>query len=203
VVKLQGLAAVPAASTFPAKSVAAIVIVAVYSVVAARFADGVKVAMSLAGSYVTVPVTVVPPVPATANVKVPAAKMLAGFIASLNVALTAALSATPVAPLAGLVSVIVGGVVSTPAPVIKLHGLGTAPAASALPDRSVAAFVIVAVYDPLAARFADGVNVTVAPAYVTVPGTAAPPTPATATVNVPGAVIVAGSIASLNVAEII
>src|ERR1700733_1475832 len=36
-----------------------------------------------------------------------------------------------------------------------------------------------------------------------VPGTEAPPIPATATVNVPGAVMVAGSITSLKVADIL
>ena len=34
----------------------------------------------------------------------------------------------------------------TARPVVKVHGFGTTPAASALPARSVAAFVIVAVY---------------------------------------------------------
>ena len=54
----------------------------------------------------------------------------------------------------------------------------------------------------LGARFAAGVKVAVEPAQLAVPGTAAPPAPATATVNVPDAVIVAGSMTLLNVAVI-
>jgi len=100
------------------------------------------------------------------------------------------------------VSVIVGGVISGPAPVVKFHGLGTAPATNPLPLRSFAAFVIVAVNCVLAARFAPGTNVAVAPTKLTVPGTEAPPTPARATVNVPVAVTDAGSMALLNVAVI-
>jgi len=55
----------------------------------------------------------------------------------------------------------------------------------------------------LGARFAVGVKVACEPAYLMVPGTAAPPTPATATVNVPDAVIVAESVTLLNVAVIL
>ena len=66
----------------------------------------------------------------------------------------------------------------TEAPVVKVHGFGC-PAASALPARSFAAFVIVAVYCVLAARFAVGVKVAMlfVESYVTFPATAAPPTP--------------------------
>jgi hypothetical protein len=45
VVKVHGFGAVPATSGFPARSVAALVIVAVYWVLAVRLADGVKVAI--------------------------------------------------------------------------------------------------------------------------------------------------------------
>src|ERR1700733_16274656 len=41
-------------------------------------------------------------------------------------------------------------------PLVKLQGLGTTPAASGLPARSVAAFEIVAVYCVLAVRLAAG-----------------------------------------------
>ncbi len=75
----------------------------------------------------------------------PEAVIVTGSMASLKVALTALLSATLMSALAGLVSVIVGGVVFGPAPVVKFHGLGTAPATNALPLRSWAAVVIVAV----------------------------------------------------------
>ncbi len=45
VVKVQGFGLVPAASALPAKSLAAVVIVAVYCVVAVRLAVGAKVAI--------------------------------------------------------------------------------------------------------------------------------------------------------------
>src|ERR1019366_8268795 len=63
---------------------------------------------------------------------------------------------------------------------------------------------MVALYWVLGSKFAVGANVAVlvAATYVTVPGTAAPPTPATATVNVPGAITVAEFMASLKVAVI-
>src|ERR1035437_9188825 len=44
-------------------------------------------------------------------------------------------------------------------PVVKFHGFGTAPDASALPSRSLAPVVIVAVYVELIARALLGVNV--------------------------------------------
>ena len=78
--------------------------------------------------------------------------MVEGLMSSLKVALTAVFSETPVAASAGLVSVIVGGVVSGALPVVKLHGLGATPAASAFPLRSCAALVIVAVYWVLAVK---------------------------------------------------
>jgi hypothetical protein len=50
-------------------------------------------------------------------------------------------------------------VAPTEAPVVKLHGFGLAPDASALPAKSFAAFEIVAVYCVVAVRFAAGVKV--------------------------------------------
>jgi hypothetical protein len=47
--------------------------------------------------------------------------MVETLIASLNVAVTAVFIATPVAPLAGLVELTVGGVVSVAVPVVKLQ----------------------------------------------------------------------------------
>jgi hypothetical protein len=114
-------------------------------------------------------------------------------IASLNVAETAVLSATPVALLSGLREVTVGGVVSAPAPVVKVH---TRLAASAFPATSVMAVVSVAVYVVPLARGADGVNVAIVPAGFrdTVPVT--PPLKVNEAV-----VTVAEAIGSLNVAE--
>jgi hypothetical protein len=121
-----------------------------------------------------------------------AAVRVAGAIASSNVPVTALLTATPVALLSGLLELTVGGVVSAPAPVVKLH---TWLAASAFPATSVMAVVSVAVYVVLLARDADGVNVAIVPAGFrdTVPVT--PPLK----VN-EAAVTVAGAIGSLNVA---
>ena len=65
-----------------------------------------------------------------------------GSIASLKVAVIFVLIATPVAALAGTVRLTVGAVVSGAAPVVKLH---TKSLASALPARSLAPVVIVAV----------------------------------------------------------
>jgi len=84
-----------------------------------------------------------------------AALIVAGFIGSLNVAEIAALTATAVAPLAGIVEVTVGGTA-----VVKVH---TKLAASAAPVGSFAPVVIVAVYKMPVARRADGVNVAVLP----------------------------------------
>ena len=63
---------------------------------------------------------------------------------------------------------------------------------------------MVAVYCVLGNKLIVGakVDVFVAATYVTVPGTAAPPTPATATENVPGATIVAEFMAWLKIAVI-
>ena len=85
------------------------VTVAVYTVLDARLAAGVNVATEPAATYVTAPVTPTPPGPV--NMKV-VASIVAGFIASLKVALSTWLMGTPVAPLTGMVEITVGGVVS-------------------------------------------------------------------------------------------
>jgi hypothetical protein len=89
-----------------------------------------------------------------------------GFMASLNVALTVWLIPTPVAPLAGAVEITVGEVLFEAAPVVKVHGSGAKPPASdnALPARSLAPAVTVAVYVVLGARLLAGVKVAIAPA---------------------------------------
>ena len=68
--------------------------------------------------------------------------IVAGSIALLKVALTVWLIGTPVAISVGMVELTVGAVVSVDAPVVKLQ---TKLVASALPARSVAPVVIVAV----------------------------------------------------------
>src|SRR2546429_241990 len=80
--------------------------------------------------------------------------MVKESIASLKVALMVWLIGTAVAALAGTVALTVGGVVSGVAPVVKLQ---TKSAASALPARSLAAVVIVAVYVVRGARVPAGV----------------------------------------------
>jgi len=117
---------------------AAVVLVAVYCVLAARVADGVNLAVL--PLTLTVPLTAAPPV--GANVKL-AVVSVALFIASEKLADTEALVATPVAALAGKVVDTVGGVVSGAAAVVKFQ---VKSAASALPAASVASAVIVAVY---------------------------------------------------------
>jgi hypothetical protein len=99
-----------------------------------------------------VPATGVAPGPVNVNV---AALIVAGFIASLNMAETAVLTATEVAPLTGTVEITVGG-----GAVVKVH---TKLAASAAPVGSFAPVVIVAIYRVLVARTAVGVNVAVVP----------------------------------------
>jgi hypothetical protein len=175
-----------AASGTPVRFFAPVVIVAVNKVLVARTAVGVKVAVVPA--KVTVPATGVAPGPVTVNV---APLIVAGFIASLNVAEIGVLTATDVAPLAGTVETTVAG-----GAVVKVH---TKLAASPAPVGSFAPVVIVAVNKVLVARTAVGVKVAVVPAKVTVPATGVAPGPVT--VNV-APLIVAGFIASLNVAEI-
>ena len=70
-----------------------------------RLLDGVNVAVWLAPSYVTVPDT--PPLIVKVDVLIVVAS-----IASLNVAVIALLIATSASPLAGIVELTVGGVVS-------------------------------------------------------------------------------------------
>jgi hypothetical protein len=126
-----------------------------------------------------------------------AVEIVRGSIALLKVALTAWLIQTPVADRAGLVDVTVGGVLSTPVPVVKVQ---VKLDASALLSRSLAAVEIVAWNNVLAARALVGVKVAVVPEYETVPATEVVPGPSS--LNVAGAVIVSGSIASLKVAVI-
>jgi len=133
---------------------------------------------------VTIPGTG-PPGPVRVNVP---AFSVAGFIGSLNVAETTALTRTPVARLAGTVEITVGG------PVVNVH---TKFAARGLPPGSVAPVVIVAVYRVKAASEAVGVKVAVEPEYVTAPATAVTPGPISVNVVV---LIVAGAITELKVA---
>src|SRR5438309_1408082 len=100
----------------------------------------------------------VPPGPVTLKLAVLIVK---GSIASLKVALMVGLIATAEATLAGTVALTVGGVVSGVAPVVKLQ---LKFAASALPARSLAPVVIVAVYAVRGARALAGVKVAVTPA---------------------------------------
>ncbi len=82
-----------------------------------------------------------------------------GFIASEKVAVVFAVTATPIAPLAGLTVVTLGGVTSSAA-VMKLHTLSVAngfPATSVAP---LAPPLTVAVYVVLAARSDVGSSVT-------------------------------------------
>ena len=71
VVKLHGFGTTPATNALPARSLAALEIVAVYCVLAVRFAVGVKTIVRLAVSYVTVPGTATAPA-VTTRVTVPA-----------------------------------------------------------------------------------------------------------------------------------
>jgi hypothetical protein len=176
-----------AASAAPVRFFAPVVMVAVNTVLVARTLIGVNVAVVPA--YVTLPATGVTPGPVTANV---AALIVAGFIASLNVEEIGGLAATPVVPFAGTVEITIGLGAGT---VVKVH---TKLVASAAPVGSFAPVVIVAVYKVLVVRMVVGVNVAVVPAKVTVPPTGVAPGPTK--VNV-AELIVAGFIASLNVAE--
>ena len=127
------------ASALPAASLAAVVIVAVYCVLATRELDGVNVAV-LPLTF-TVPVTCVPPeVVASLKLVVVSVELV---IASEKVADTGEFSAMPAAALAGFVAETVGGVVSGAAAVVKLQ---VKFANSAFPAASLAAVVIVAVY---------------------------------------------------------
>jgi hypothetical protein len=81
--------------------------------------------------------------------------MVAGFIASVNVAETSVFTGTRLAPLAGTVDTTVGA-----GAVVNVH---TKFAASAAPAESLTPVVIVAVNNVLLARTAVGVNVAVEP----------------------------------------
>jgi hypothetical protein len=107
------------------------------------------------------------------------------------VADTVVLTATLVAPLIGTVETTVAG-----GAVVKVH---TKFVASAAPVGFFAPVVMVAVNTVLVASAVAGVKVAVVPAEVTVPATGVAPGPVK--VNV-AALIVAGFIPSLNVAEI-
>jgi hypothetical protein len=84
-----------------------------------------------------------------------AALIVVGFMASLNVAETVVLTATAVAPLAGIVETTVGETA-----VVKVHAK---LAANAAPAKFLAPVVIVAVYKVPVARSTDGVNVATVP----------------------------------------
>src|SRR5207248_1298858 len=83
------------------------------------------------------------------------------YIASLKATAMLPLMATPVAALAGTVALTVGRVVSGVSPVVKLQ---TKLLTNALPARSLASVVIVAVYAVKGARLPAGVKVAVTPA---------------------------------------
>jgi hypothetical protein len=178
-----------AASALPWALCAAVVTLAVNWVFAARATFGARTAVLLVASYVTVPGTRAPP-PVTAIVKVPVAMMVAGFICALKVAEIFWLSGTLVARFGGLVKVTSGR-----DEVVKVH---TKFAASGAPVGSCAPVVIVAVNNVLVASVVAGVKVAVVPAKVTIPATGVAPGPVNVNVD---ALIEAGFIASLNVAE--
>ena len=176
-----------AASAAPVGSFAPVVIVAMYRVLVARMVVGVNVAVVPA--RVTVPVTGVAPGPAKVKV---VELMVTTFMASLKVAEIGVLMGTAEDPLTGTVEMTVGGEA-----VVKVH---TKLAASGTPARFFAPVVIVAVNSVPVARIVVGVNVAIVPAKVTVPVTGVAPGPVK--VNV-AALIVAGFMASLKVAEIV
>src|SRR6202790_4465973 len=136
---------------------------------------------------VTVPVT------PGATVKV-VLLMVAGSIASLNVAVITVFGHTPAAPTAGATETTVGGGGGghEVGAVVKVH---TKLLASALPNSSFAPVVIVTVYRVLSWRLPDGVKVNM---VLDASGVTVPITPGV-TVKVV-ALIVAGSIACGKVA---
>ena len=99
------------------------------------------------------PATGIAPGPVKVNVVV---VIVAGSMASLNVAEIAVLTAAAGAPLTGIVEMTVGG-----GAVVKVH---TKFAANVAPVGSFAPVVIVAVNNTPVARIAVGVNVAVLPA---------------------------------------
>jgi len=90
-------------------------------VFSARALDGVKVKIVLVVSEVITPATATGGVPAV-KVKV-VALIVAGCIARLNVAVTAALGQTPTAPARGVTEITVGGVRAGLAPGLQHPGL--------------------------------------------------------------------------------
>src|ERR1700730_17748868 len=142
--------------------------VAVYCVLGRRFAVGENMTVLLAVTKVAVPGTSAPPV-VTLSENTPAAVTVAGFMASLKVAVILRLMGILIAALTGFVEMTVGMV-----PVVKLH---TELPARALPFASFAPVVIVAVYMELAANMVAGVKVAVVPEKVTVPVTMRPAGP--------------------------
>ncbi len=124
------------ARPFPARSRAPVVIRTVYRVSGLSVLVGAKTAFT--PEYITDPGTTTPPV---VNRNVDAVRV-SGSIGSLNVAPTWVLIGTPVAPFALMVAITRGGIVSGRAPVVNVHANAVS---SALPARSRAAVVIVAV----------------------------------------------------------
>jgi hypothetical protein len=118
-------------------------------------ADGVNVPVVVV--VASVPGTAVPPAVASAT------RMLAGLTALLNVARTVVVFVTPVAPLAGVIADTVGAV-----SVVKDQADGVIAVPSGLEAPTVAVYVV------LAAKTADGVNVTVVLVLATAPATATP-----------------------------
>ena len=106
------------ASALPARSVDAVVIVAVYKVSTVRLAFGVKVAFLFCGPKVTVPET---GPPSLDSVKL-SVLMVNGFMPSLKVALTKVLVGTLMSPSAGVTGTTVGAVVSSALPTVNCHG---------------------------------------------------------------------------------
>src|SRR5579862_6345366 len=98
----------------PAGFVAAVVIVAVYSVLAARAAVGVKVAV--VPEYVTAPATAAAPGPDTVKVDV---LIVIAFIAVLKVAVITAATGTLVPWFKGAVAVTAGPTAAVPHPAAK------------------------------------------------------------------------------------
>jgi hypothetical protein len=96
-----------AAIAVPDRFVTPVVTVAVYKVRGVRLLVGVRVTILFTALKVTAPPTGVVPGPVRVNVE---AVIVAGFIASSNIAVIAVLSATPVALLRGVTAVTVGGV---------------------------------------------------------------------------------------------
>jgi hypothetical protein len=103
-------------------------------------------------AYVTVPVTGEIP----RSTRKLAGVTVAGLSGSLKVAIITAFTETLVAASAGTVVVTVGGVMSGAAPVVNDH---TYPSSNALPARSSAPVVIVAVKVVLGNKSASGLNV--------------------------------------------